>query len=288
MGFADTMTTPSAPLAAALWTAAVLWWLGPNSPAGAAEPVRMTLIPGVEAATPGEPFPVILRQDITPGWHSYWLNPGDSGLATGARWTLPPGAEAGPLNFPVPGVFSTAGVVSYGYASKVDLLVALTPPKGNPPGGRFAAEVRVEWLACKDICIPGQADLKLDLPLRSEPGAPPKPVVAEARRRLPEPQSGPIHFIRDGKTLVIALTRADLKEAQLREAYFYPSEWGIMDHGAKQAADLSKDGTLRLRVARDANFKGELSRLTGVLTLATDRGRRAFAIEALPAPSPSR
>src|SRR6202008_3713117 len=43
---------------------------------------------------PGAPFWLGLRQRIAPGWHTYWLNPGDSGEAPTLDWKLPAGFAA--------------------------------------------------------------------------------------------------------------------------------------------------------------------------------------------------
>jgi DsbC/DsbD-like thiol-disulfide interchange protein len=53
--------------------------------------VKVQLIAENDAIKPGVPFTVALRQEITPGWHTYWTNPGDSGLATNITWDLPEG-----------------------------------------------------------------------------------------------------------------------------------------------------------------------------------------------------
>ena len=59
--------------------------------------VRAELLADVAAVKPGEPFWVGLRQTIRPKWHTYWKNPGDSGLPTEITWKLPEGAKADPI-----------------------------------------------------------------------------------------------------------------------------------------------------------------------------------------------
>ena len=56
--------------------------------------VRAELISEVSQVKPGEPFWVALRLTIRPHWHTYWKNPGDSGLPTEINWTLPAGVKA--------------------------------------------------------------------------------------------------------------------------------------------------------------------------------------------------
>ena len=52
--------------------------------------VEARLIPERDAIAPGATVAVALEENIRPGWHTYWINPGDSGLATKLSWQLPP------------------------------------------------------------------------------------------------------------------------------------------------------------------------------------------------------
>src|SRR4029078_6340306 len=54
------------------------------------------------ALVPGETAWLALHLTIRPGWHTYWLNPGDAGEKTEIAWTLPPGFAAGPTQWPAP------------------------------------------------------------------------------------------------------------------------------------------------------------------------------------------
>jgi thiol:disulfide interchange protein DsbD len=109
---------------------------------------------------------------ISPGWHIYWINPGDSGLATAVQFELPPGFKAGPVRFPVPQRFDQPGnVVNFGYEEEV-LLVATVSPPANLPGGqplKFAADVK--FLCCNQVCILGST--KAQLPLEAATDAKP-------------------------------------------------------------------------------------------------------------------
>ena len=62
--------------------------------------VTATLLSGRDTVAPGERFHVGLVQKLAPHWHTYWLNPGDSGEPTQIHWTLPAGAKAGEIAWP--------------------------------------------------------------------------------------------------------------------------------------------------------------------------------------------
>lgn len=128
--------------------------LGADPPAEASAPrVEFSLL-----AAPDDGGALLgLRYRIAPGWHIYWENPGDSGMATSATVEAPTGWTAGPLQFPGPVAFGGDDLVSYGYADEVVLLVPLV----GSGGGTVTVESR--WLVCKDICEPESATATLDL-----------------------------------------------------------------------------------------------------------------------------
>ena len=64
--------------------------------------VEAELIAERNALVPGTTATVALRLDIERGWHTYWRNPGESGLPTTLAWRLPPGYVAGDIEWPAP------------------------------------------------------------------------------------------------------------------------------------------------------------------------------------------
>ena len=93
---------------------------------------------------------VAVQLSIKPGWHVYWENPGDFGLATEV-------SGLHPLTFPVPKRFVAAGgMITYGYEDQVSVFGTLMNP---------SAQLEVNWLACKEsTCVPGNAVLALEPP----------------------------------------------------------------------------------------------------------------------------
>jgi thiol:disulfide interchange protein DsbD len=124
--------------------------------------VTAELIPETTTVQPGQPFDVALHLHSDPGWHTYWINPGDAGLATTIMWTLPPGFTAGPIQWPTPEKHNMGSLITYGYEGDVYLLTTITPPKGDLPQ-HFDVKAKAEWLVCQEECIPGKADLTLTL-----------------------------------------------------------------------------------------------------------------------------
>ncbi len=107
--------------------------------------VTAELIPEKTLVTSGQPFGIILHLHSDPDWHTYWINPGDAGLATTIKWTLPPGFTAGPIQWPTPEKHSMGPLMTYGYAGDVYLLTTITPPKGDLPQ-HFDLKAKATWL----------------------------------------------------------------------------------------------------------------------------------------------
>lgn len=145
------------------------------------------LIPEMTTVEPGKAFDIALHLHSDPGWHTYWINPGDAGLATTLDWTLPPGFTAGPIQWPTPEKHNMGPLITYGYAGDVYLVTTITPPKGDLPQ-HFDIKAKATWLVCQEECIPGKADLALSfdsglmnlrLPINNTD------FFAQARERLP-------------------------------------------------------------------------------------------------------
>src|SRR5215471_17174512 len=102
---------------------------------GAAEGKHVTasLVAETQSIVPGRPFQLALRQQIEPGWHTYWSNPGDSGLPTTIEWTLPQDFRAGPIAWPTPKRIAYGPVVDYGYENEILLPVTIEAPASIGP-----------------------------------------------------------------------------------------------------------------------------------------------------------
>src|SRR4051794_28752917 len=101
-----------------------------------------------------------------PGWHGYWLNPGDAGLPMDVSWQLPEGFSTGALRYPVPTRLKVAGLMNYVFERDYAVLVRLNVPAGAQ--GIVPVRAEAHWLACTDkICLPEEGELSLDLPVGS-------------------------------------------------------------------------------------------------------------------------
>lgn len=131
--------------------------------------VRVSLVAADASVQPGHPITVALRLQHDPHWHTYWLNPG-TGLVTELKWQLPPGWKAGDIQWPAPHVLTdrTGSVVGNGYEGDTLLPITLTPPATITPGTPVVLKASAEWLMCNDVCVPGNADVSLTLPVSAD------------------------------------------------------------------------------------------------------------------------
>ncbi len=134
-------------------------------PAAPMSAVKAQLVADVAAVQAGKPFDVGVLFTIDKGWHIYWRNPGDAGLATSVDWQLPEGFTAGPLRWPQPETFQQPGdIVGYGYEGSALLVATVTPPKDLPAGKDVVIGAKATWLGCQEVCVPGHTSLTLALP----------------------------------------------------------------------------------------------------------------------------
>jgi thiol:disulfide interchange protein DsbD len=125
---------------------------------------------------------------MDPGWHTYWVNPGESGLSTTVRWNLPPGFSVGALLWPLPEKHIESGdVLTYGYSGETLLLASVTPPDDLQSGTPVVLKADVEWLECESTCIPGSSTVELTLPVLASAPRPANEALFQKYRALVPP-----------------------------------------------------------------------------------------------------
>ncbi len=225
------------------------------------------------------------------GWHVYWRNPGDSGLATTLAWTLPAGISAGALQWPYPHRSALGDIVNYGYGSETLLLVPLTVPADWSGGPAVNLLAKAKWLVCKDICIPGSADLSLQLPLAAA-GAPAqadphwRDAFNTARAELPQP--APANWkveyaVRGGAgegDFSLAVKGAQFSAGGAIEFFPYASD--LLKHSAPQRLANNAERGLRISQKLGDYFVKAPAQVDGVLVVHDGDAVKAWEIHAQP------
>ena len=230
--------------------------------------VKAKLIASVDAVHPGDEILVGVQELIIPHWHTYWINPGDSGLPTTINYTLPEGASAGDIQWPTPKRIVLGPVTNYGYENEVILLSKIKVPYTIEVGKEFAINAQVKWLVCDDICIPQQVNLSLNLPVASTgtPSGNGSALVKVAQNSLPTSSPWPIELTKTDSTLAIQLKNTQFKTNTIKEVSFYSDKWGKVKHSADQPWKLSNN-TLELQLTSGDEPLSHDEKLTGVLSI---------------------
>lgn len=271
--------------------ALLLLFLLAAAPAGAqigtGPKVQARLVAEQGEIAPGGSVTVALEEVIQPGWHTYWSNPGEAGLPTEIKWTLPAGWKASAIAWPYPKRLPVGPLMNYGYENTVWLLTTITASPDAKPGDIANLKAAADWLVCKEICIPEDTTLSLPFTVSAE-SSPPYPTVKEqfdaARAKIPLVSPWPVRF-QAGDNLDLFIASPSLAKAQLRDAVFFPAREGVIDGMAEQQRGVAGNGlVLRLTKARDGKIPKTLS---GVLVLtSTDGTVQALDIAAKPGAVP--
>lgn len=248
-------------------------------PTAQAQPSGNDLVDAALIAEPqsirgGQPFWVGVRLRMAEHWHTYWRNPGDSGLATEISWALPPGFAAGPIVWPVPERIPVAHLVNYGYEGEILLLTQIMPP-ASLPAGEVPLRADVNWLVCQKECIPGEATVDLALPGGNGEMNPSTAAAFEAaRQQVPQVSPWPARMQMAENGFVLTVAAPGLQSGRIREAVFLPHQEAMIEHAATQRLGIDAEG-LKLEMPRGSFAAAGLPQQTGgLLLIREDLGGR--------------
>jgi thiol:disulfide interchange protein/DsbC/DsbD-like thiol-disulfide interchange protein len=187
------------------------------------ELVKAQLVANTTAVVPGKPFTVGLLLHMVPGWHTYWKFPGDAGIPTELKWKLPPQWKTREIQWPIPLKLNEPGEIQiYGYHDEVLLMQEIIPPS-SLAGSSVRLSADASWLVCEKICIPGNAEVNLDLPIAAQAAPANEDLFARFRKLLPErwpTEVATAQWNRHGSGARLTIESATL--AQYRVVDFYP------------------------------------------------------------------
>lgn len=252
--------------------------------AGEGPMVDASLVADLQGVAPGETVHIALHQDITPGWHTYWRNPGDSGEATEIILDLPEGWSAGEIIWPAPNVYPIGPLTNYGYSNQVTLPVPVEVPADAAPGP-VTIPARATWLVCEDVCIPEDADLEITLEVGEsrvdrngaaliQTALDTAPVAAPAGFEAGLAQG------EDGLVLTLAGEAFAGGADQVRNLSFFPHASGVIDHAAAQQVALG-EGAVRIDVPAGYLTRGGVSEPAGGVLVFESRASGVWLQTAL-------
>jgi DsbC/DsbD-like thiol-disulfide interchange protein len=258
-------------------TAVCVLYFSAGFAVGAAENelVRAELISEALSVRPGSVVTVALRLEISEDWHIYWKNPGDSGLPTRVEWILPDGVGASGMVWPAPRVFDEDAAVTFGYEGTADLLVEVEVFCGFPAEPFLNIGARVEWLACRDGCIPGSSEVDLVIPVSDhEPLRDPRreEYFRRVRGDMPRiPRNWQLSADAEPDRIVLSIGLPTKPPAAPEQVVFFPENEGVVDHGAPQIFREEADGYV-LVMSPSPFAAAPPARLRGVLASSNGWG----------------
>jgi thiol:disulfide interchange protein/DsbC/DsbD-like thiol-disulfide interchange protein len=221
---------------------------------------------------------------LEPGWHVYWKNAGDSGEPPHMKWTLPAGLSATALAFPAPKRLPLGPLMDFGYEGEVLFPFSFDVAKTAKPG-TADLHAKVDWLVCREVCIPGKAELELTrnvvagtTEVSGREGISSADAELFSRYTALVPKPLPAQFkavfqpVADGFHLQVTTGRRETAGA------FFPSDQNIVDNPAPQKLSPTRDGLI-LSLKKDANLTANPGQLAGVLELTDGR---SFELSAAP------
>jgi thiol:disulfide interchange protein len=253
---------------------AVLVLIGLQAPVAAQQAggknITVSLLPGAEEVPAGGSIPIAFVMKPKPTWHGYWKNPGDAGAEATIAWTLPAGVTVGELRYPVPERLTIAGIMNYVYEHDYALLADLKLAGDVAPGTRLPLKAKLDYLACtNEICVPESAEVSAEIVAGPAGGAAAKDARFDAfEAAMPKPLGVDGRFVvengrvRIGVPLPAAMAVSD--------PYFFPLEYGSLDHGAVQA--VSRKGDLLIVETKGGANAASLAEIQGLLKIGEGQG----------------
>src|ERR1700757_3510786 len=234
--------------------------------------VKAQLVADTQHIEPGQKFRLGVLYTMVPKWHIYWKYAGDAGIPTQIDWQLPPGFQAGPLQWPLPSrEQEPGGLEVFDYNNEVLLFTEVQAP-AQLPAGPIELAARSNGFVGERQCVPGDAQLSLKL---NDGGQGPanQDIFTKYSASVPKtsaPAGYSVSMKPSGNQMVVEF--AGVPQGSRLDFFPVPPENVVLNHG-KQAGNscvLSVDGG------------AALDRLKGVAVVESNGKTDAFAVELQP------
>ena len=233
---------------------------------------KISILLAEDLSNVGKEFIVGLKFKLTPGWHIYWKNPGDSGLPPEINWNLPEGIEFKEILWPYPELAPLDPLTSYGYYDEVVLPIKFFSSKAISGDESFSASIN--YLICDEICIPEDTNININLSKFSvldKKNA--EKVIDEWIKRVPEKANFNVRAQISDETFKISWDNLQRYES----VYFYPEQNGLINYSADQIFKIDNKESY-LTIDRPKAFKEDSNFVSGVLQLSKNGSKNYFHV----------
>lgn len=241
--------------------------------------VRAALLCDREAVKPGGTATLAVRYTITPKWHIYWENPGDSGLPTRAKFTAPDGWKIAAPRFPAPERHEDPGdITTFVFEGELVLLADVAVPADAKPGTKVTIRVDASWLVCTDLCVPGSGKASVEIAVADAEKPANEALFAAARAKLPKPWAE-LAKARTTWSGTEAEPRLTIVVPGAKELEYFPLDVEPVKL-ASRTVDAGKNGaTLRANFEFDRKAPEDVPRIRGVLRVRSESGEASYLLD---------
>jgi thiol:disulfide interchange protein DsbD len=254
---------------AVLLLLALMMGLGLNSQkvhAGTEKRLEVRLVADQSAWQPQKPLGLLIDVRHKPGWHTYFINPGEAGLGLKLKWTHNPGIIISELQWPIPEKKDLLGLVAYSYSGQSLYVLQLsTGPdfdSESAPSGQDSLKLRADlnFLVCADICVPETHQVTLELPRSDAPAATHQDLFAKARLALPQSQFIGSHYESGQKGILRLAIKTNQGEQRPSSVHIIPYDESVMSPTTPQTLYLGDEGVL-IKTKSLSDLKGPVRAL---------------------------
>ena len=212
---------------------------------------------------PGDDNYIVFNLTHLPKWHSYWKNPGESGLKTSISWNLPEGISSSEIYWPAPDIFLYGPLINFGYKNTVNLIVKLSSNSTVKPGS-YPLNATISWLVCKDSCIPESAEFDINFEISDTTTNSTYHDSIHTQLKNITFEDLRLPYIKTKEYIEFNLPFN--KDIDLNSLYFFPSQLNSVDIKSKLDVKL-EDNQIQIRLIMLENPENNIS---GLLRLNKD------------------
>ena len=230
--------------------------------------VHLSIHANKTAVVPGETITLAFKHDIHPHWHTYWLNPGDSGEPTRISWNLPAGFEAADIQWPTPSRMPYEFLVNFGHGDQATYLVDISTPS-DIAEDKITFKGEMSWLVCKEICIPEFQDFEITLPVSGSSSSANTDIFKNARAQMPIVKNWDATFNIKNGVFILSITADEITDFENIDVF--PVEWGLIQNAVDQKV-VYQNGKIIAEIPAGDRSLSELDQSDFVLRVTETSG----------------
>lgn len=244
--------------------------------------VNATIITDKDIMSSKSSLYVLIKLEMKNDWHTYWRNPGDAGLPTKIKWKLPNGYNHKILAWTTPTKFNYSNLLQYGYNKTAYIKVKIYPEnyENKNLGNNF--EFGIEWLACKDLCVPELVEFKFYIPVEER-----DPVINENWDTIIDDADGSfprkiknikaLYGYKDDNIILNIYSDEFNFRKNNKKIYFYPYDREIIEYSSEQLVGCKDNNCISIQTKADEITNRDIS---GVLVVEGNKATTSFEITA--------